>query len=141
MEASKSGKFNKQLLFFFFSCIAVLIDCILFQMLVICNVSPCPANFTSSLVAVSINYRCIVSKIFAQLTSPLGFLLFLSWYMTSIFIFSKAIPGLIRLTNFSPLFCKICILPLSCIINFYFILFLSRIFRNVRSNNDIYSNI
>lgn len=141
MQFSKSDGFNKQILFFCFSLIAVLADCAAFQILSIFEVRPFYANFISSFIAVSINYRCVVAKIFPQFTGTSGFLIFLSWYMISIFIFSHSIEFFIAWINLPPLFCKICSLPISFVVNYYFISFLSRTLKNDRSNNDIYSDI
>ena len=141
MSFFKIKIFNKQLLFLFFSFIAVLIDCSVFQMLLFLNIGPFFANCISSIVAVSINYYCVINSIFTQLNGAVNFLLFLTWYMTSIFIFSKSIEYLISWTNLPSLFCKIGILPLSFVVNYYFILFLSKVVLNDKSNTDSYSNI
>lgn len=132
---------NKRLLFFSFSLLAVVIDCSTFQTLTICNLNPFSANFISSCFAVSINYFLTTMNIFIQLNNLLGYILFLSWYMISIFLFSKLLILLVTWTHLAPLICKISILPISFLTNFYFISFLAWIIKNDESNNDIYSNI
>jgi len=100
------------------SCLGLAVDLSLFEASVRLGAAPWLANVVSAGCAVVVVYLFVTKYAFRSGRTRSSFLLFVSWYVTSILLFSVLIEVLHGVTGWAPFLCKLASLPLSFAANF-----------------------
>ena len=106
--------------FLFCSFFAVSIDLCVFQLGIFFAFPVVTTNIISSAIAITANYYFLSKVTFNQHLSAYLFLIFFLYYSVSVFLFSLVISFMVGMIVWSPLLCKILLLPVSFLVNFYF---------------------
>jgi putative flippase GtrA len=118
VSEGQRGLLHQVVRFLLGSCLGLAVDLAVFQAAVLLGATPGVANAVSSASAVVVVYLFVTKYAFAAERSRTSFLLFVSWYVVSIIIFSVLIEVLHGATGWLPFVCKLVSLPLSFAANF-----------------------
>ena len=118
MSGARRGLVHQVVRFLLGSCLGLAVDLAVFQAGVVLGATPGVANAVSSGCAVVVVYLFVTKYAFAAQRSRTSFLLFVSWYVVSIIVFSVLIELLHGATGWLPFVCKLVSLPLSFAANF-----------------------
>jgi|GEM_PF-1627114 len=123
---------NRALRFFLGSLGGVTADLIVFQSAIQLGLSVFNSNFISSALAITITYLLVTRYTFKVKASSVDYMLFIGWYVCSIYVFSILISYLVYYSVWPAIVCKLLSLPFSFTVNFLF----SRIFFTRNHFND-----
>jgi putative flippase GtrA len=118
MSGARRGLVHQVVRFLLGSCLGLAVDLAVFQAGVWLGATPGVANAISSGCAVVVVYLFVTEYAFSSERSRTSFLLFVSWYVVSIILFSVLIEVLHGATGWLPFVCKLVSLPLSFAANF-----------------------
>jgi putative flippase GtrA len=118
MSGARRGLVHQVVRFLLGSCLGLAVDLAVFQAGVVLGATPGVANAVSSGCAVLVVYLFVTKYAFAAQRSRTSFLLFVSWYVVSIIVFSVLIEVLHGATGWLPFVCKLVSLPFSFAANF-----------------------
>lgn len=107
-------------LFFLGSLAGLVIDLGGFALLTWLGVVPWIANFCSSVTSISVVYLLVTRYAFGAGTRSWKYFAFVGWYLANILVFSTIIQLLVSATHLEPFLWKICTIPVSFLVNYFF---------------------
>jgi putative flippase GtrA len=106
--------------FFSGSAVGLAIDLGGYSLLVAGGLAPGAANVVSAFLSITAVYLLVTRYAFAVDATPRTYALFVTWYGTSILVFSAVIEWAADATSWPPLLCKLGTVPVSFVLNYWF---------------------